>query len=705
MKNRKIPRFYGFRIYAASTAIYMMLVFPSLFIVLAQNMPKMEKISSVLDEVSVPADSTDIQRAAKPGNNDTTLRINPFTLELDTIENIRDSISGRPVKIQRKVDTADQESLLGKAINLFFLLLTISFVLGWAFNYPFKRYVRRKRKNKKISPALFRFCKKFLLKVPLINTAILLITYGISNANMFFYIQQPDQFENEFMFLIYRQFFYVSFIASIMALLFVYFWSKHRVHLKHLHFFFSEIELKRRIFREKAGKIGTRLWISSAMTTLLPLIIVIIYLYRSSTSLADIGLTMATLTDDQTKILFGEYARFSWISDIFGDMDAADLTYVNLTDKFLMFAGIYAGIFVSLLYILFFVKWTTDDIVYPVKELLANMQRTGEGDLSSFSVVRTNDEIGELTEGYNDMAQKLRDYIANISRMNEAYYRFVPRQFLEFLGKDNIVDIKLGDQVQKEMSVLFTDIRSFTSLSEQMTPAENFNFINNYLGLMEPVITHHGGFIDKFIGDSIMALFPGKVEDALNAAVEMKRTLNDYNLIREAEGRQPIITGIGIHTGNLMLGVVGGIGRMEGTVISDAVNLASRLEGLTKLYGTSIIISQDTLIKLEKPTEYSYRFLDVVKVRGKKESVYIFEILDGLTDRAKELRISTRQAFGDGLDAYKAKEFQKAKSIFESILEKNPNDQAVQLYVSRCSENMRNGIPDNWDGVEVINTK
>ncbi len=698
MKTKRIPRFFGFRIYAASTAIYMMLVFPSLLIVFVQNMPKMEQISSVLSDVHPQNDSTG-------SLNDTTFNINPISMSVDTLTSTLDTLDNTGIHLQRSNGNSSNESLLNEAINLYFILLAVSFLLGWAFNYPFKRYVRRKRKHKKISSGLFRFCKSFLLKAPLINTGILLITYGITNANMFFYLQQPDQFDNEFAFLIYKQFFYVSFIASIMALLFVYFWTKHRVHLKHLHFFFSEDELRKRIFREKAGKVGTRLWISSAMTTLLPLIIVIIYLYRSSTSLADMGLVFENLTAEQNQILFGQYANFPWMINAFSDIDPKDISFVNAPDKFLMFAGIYAGIFISLLYILFFVKWTTEDIVYPVKELLANMQKTGQGDLSSFSIVRTNDEIGELTEGYNDMAQKIRDYIANISRMNEAYYRFVPRQFLEFLGKDNITDIKLGDQIQKEMSVLFTDIRSFTSLSEQMTPAENFNFINNYLGLMEPVITHHGGFIDKFIGDSIMALFPGNVEDSINAAVEMRRTLNDYNLIREAEGRQAINTGIGIHTGNLMLGVVGGIGRMEGTVISDAVNLASRLEGLTKLYGTSIIISQDTLIKLDNPTAYNYRFLDVVKVRGKKESVYIFEILDGLTDRAKELRIATRKAFGEGLDAYKSKNFQQAKVVFEKVLAQNPNDQAVQLYIERCNDNILNGIPEDWDGVEVINTK
>jgi len=239
--------------------------------------------------------------------------------------------------------------------------------------------------------------------------------------------------------------------------------------------------------------------------------------------------------------------------------------------------------------------------------------------------------------------------------MNEANARFVPKQFLEYLGKDSIADIQLGDQVQKEMTVLFSDIRSFTSISEQMTPKENFNFLNNYLGYMEPVIRNNNGFVDKFMGDSIMALFPDNTEDAINAAIEMRIKLIEFNHIISQFGQAPIDSGIGIHTGSLMLGIVGGEGRMEGTVISDAVNLASRLEGLTKLYGSSIIITEETLIKISDPTSYHYRFLDIVKVKGKKEAVYIFEIIDGDPEDIRELKAKTKDLFTQAIQDTKAR--------------------------------------------------
>ena len=477
--------------------------------------------------------------------------------------------------------------------------------------------------------------------------------------------------------------------------MFVYFWYKHRVHIKYIDHVFTKEELRKRIFKLKEGKIRNRLLISSAMTTLLPALIIIFYLFISISKVND--LSIDNISDEQVNILIGKYTMY------FGDSSREiinNLFYVNVFDSMLMFCGIFTGILIALIYIFFFIRWTTQDIVKPVKELLNNMQRTGRGEMNSFSVVRTNDEIGELTEEYNDMSQKLMDYIINISRMNEANARFVPKQFLDFLGKENIADIKLGDQVQKDMTILFSDIRDFTSISEQMTPKENFNFLNNYLGYMEPVIRNNNGFIDKFMGDSIMALFPDNAENAINAAIEMKIKLFEFNHIISQFGQSTIETGIGIHTGMLMLGVVGGEGRMDGTVISDAVNLTARLEGLTKIYGSSIIISEDTLIRISDPTSYHYRFLDVVKVKGKRKAIYIFEILDGEPEDLKQLKLETKSQFSIGLQLYKDKKFKEAEKIFMDILQTNPEDKAAENYIKRCVKFIKTGFPDDWDGIE-----
>jgi len=210
-------------------------------------------------------------------------------------------------------------------------------------------------------------------------------------------------------------------------------------------------------------------------------------------------------------------------------------------------------------------------------------------------------------------------------QLNQAYERFVPREFLSLLGKQSIIDINLGDQIETEMTVLFADIRGFTSISEQMTPPDNFDFINNYFGQMVPIILQYQGVIDKYIGDAIMALFPS-AEDAINAALTMLKTLVRYNQILQTTDLPTVQIGIGIHTGRLMLGIIGGQTRMDGTVISDAVNIASRLEGLTKTYHTPLLISETTYLKLSDTSKYHIRELDCIKVKGKSQYIKIFEV-------------------------------------------------------------------------------
>jgi adenylate cyclase len=211
-------------------------------------------------------------------------------------------------------------------------------------------------------------------------------------------------------------------------------------------------------------------------------------------------------------------------------------------------------------------------------------------------------------------------------KMANSFSRFVPREFLSLLKKESIVNIELGDQILQEMPVLFTDIRSYTSLSEKMTPQENIDFLNLHLANVVPIIKSHNGFIDKFIGDAIMALFPGGVNDAVSAAVEMQKKVKEFNDAGNAPDNNPIQIGIGIHIGKLMLGTIGEKDRLETTVISDAVNIASRLEGLNKKFSTGILISDDVYIRLDNPDQFNIKKIGLVRIRGKENAVRILEV-------------------------------------------------------------------------------
>ncbi len=225
----------------------------------------------------------------------------------------------------------------------------------------------------------------------------------------------------------------------------------------------------------------------------------------------------------------------------------------------------------------------------------------------------------EVKQTNKELEEKKRE----LDITNIALERFVPYGFLGHIGKHNITEVELGDNIEKELTVLFSDIRSFTNISESLSPKDNFNFINDYLGLVSPIVRKHNGFIDKFIGDAVMALFITP-DDAIAASIEMLNELKKFNLIKRDYKTPPIEIGIGLNTGKMMLGTIGEINRMDGTVISDAVNLASRLQDLTKKYKTPVLISEATHNNLSDSRKSNLSLVDTVTVRGKTKPVDIY---------------------------------------------------------------------------------
>lgn len=262
----------------------------------------------------------------------------------------------------------------------------------------------------------------------------------------------------------------------------------------------------------------------------------------------------------------------------------------------------------------------------PLFSLRGEAGAIAEGDLDQ-AIANTNriDEIGQLAKSFASMRDAVRRTILDLKHTNVSIERFVPQAFLSIVGKPSVADVELGDNKRRTMSILFSDIRGFTTLSEQMSPDETFAFINTYLERMGPVIRDHHGFIDKYIGDAIMALF-ANADDALQAGLAMLAALEGFNAERRATGLPPIEIGIGINTGSLMLGTIGEKHRMDGTVISDAVNLAARIEGLTKDYAAPMLISEFTYRELSNPEARAIRPVDVVVVKGKTRPVAIYAV-------------------------------------------------------------------------------
>ncbi|MCX7997516.1 MAG: HAMP domain-containing protein [Leptospiraceae bacterium] len=335
----------------------------------------------------------------------------------------------------------------------------------------------------------------------------------------------------------------------------------------------------------------------------------------------------------------------------------------------------------SILLAFLFAKYLTN----PIYALSSAAKEIAKGNMETTVDISRRDELGELATSFNHMAKSLAEAYTELRATNKAYSRFVPIEFLQLLGRRSILEVKLGDQVRKEMTVLFADIWSFTTISEKMTPEENFEFINGFLERMSPIIRMNHGVIDKYIGDCIMALFPKSPLDAIKAATEMLESLKSYNAQRKKKNEFPIRIGIGIHTGTLMLGTIGERERMESTVISDVVNVASRIEGLTRRFESEIIISEDSIKWIPEIHDiYKMRYLGKVEVKGKTELIPIYEPIS----LADNLKAQTKEEFEIAVFQYEFGNFSSAKLGFEKILSLNPNDGAVKYYLSKIDSHL-----------------
>ncbi len=348
----------------------------------------------------------------------------------------------------------------------------------------------------------------------------------------------------------------------------------------------------------------------------------------------------------------------------------------------------------------------TNDVIEPILYLI-NAIHSFESSTYNSELLKSHmnraDEIGVLVRTFDDTVHTITDSIARTAGLLTATTRFVPNNYLDFLNKRSIEDLELGDHISANMAVMFSDIRGFTTLSEAMTPQENFDFVNDYLQRVSPIIQKHNGFVVKFLGDGMMAIFPYAVRDSLIAALEKLQAVHDFNTEREKNGKAPINLGIGIHIGSMMIGMVGEAQRMQGDAFSDNVNLTSRLEGLNKVFGTNIIISGDAIQMLPRPNQFEMRSLGLVIVKGRSTPLQLYDVYEADPTDQRALKHNTRELFNEGLVAYQQGDLNLAKAKFSDVIQRNQKDRAAQFYIDEISKHT---TPDaNWTGVVVMTSK
>lgn len=284
--------------------------------------------------------------------------------------------------------------------------------------------------------------------------------------------------------------------------------------------------------------------------------------------------------------------------------------------------------------------------------------------------------------------------------MNESLRRFIPHEFFQLLHRQEVDDIMLGDQVEKNMTIMFTDIRGFTTMAEQLGAAKTFEFLNSYFGFVGEVIRENGGFIDKYLGDGFIALFPDSPESALQAAIGIQKAVVELNREREGTDIPSISVGIGLNYGPLILGTVGEERRMDTTVIADSVNLCSRLEGLCKLYGKGIIVPAAFFERLHNPKQYHFRHLGQVRVQGRKQPVHVIHIFDGLAEEEFNTFALSRENFEKAISEYQRGRYAEAHELFRELAKEFPQDPAIFTFMSRTHRLISTGMADVCEDLE-----
>lgn len=328
--------------------------------------------------------------------------------------------------------------------------------------------------------------------------------------------------------------------------------------------------------------------------------------------------------------------------------------------------------------------WEQNDLALTIQEAIRSyyQDRTLE---------EQNDKLKLVNEDLTNLNLKLKQKI-------DLFNKFVPNQFLKIMQIDlekKAIEqslktdeyIQLSQHAERELTVMFADIRSFTTICEGLTSLQAFDFVNSYLCEVGPVIAQHKGFIDKFIGDAIMALFTD-ADDAVQAAIAMQKQLTLFNRKLEKMGFKPIAIGIGINTDTVMLGTIGEENRLQTTVIGDAVNLSQRTEVKAKNFATKIVITENTLKKLGNPSAFKFRFIDRSTVKGKSQMVNFYEVLDIFPEEVMLKKWQISDLYEEGVKTFLKNDFKKAEEIFTECLIKYPDDYGAQQYLSEATKSL-----------------
>ena len=311
---------------------------------------------------------------------------------------------------------------------------------------------------------------------------------------------------------------------------------------------------------------------------------------------------------------------------------------------------------------------------------------------------RTRRELKETRDALDQLRRQLEQRVeertAQLAEVNQAIRRFVPYELIAALGHPDVTTLRLGEAVSREVTILFTDVRGFTTRAERLPPDETFRFLNQLLTRLGPIVREHRGFVDKYIGDAVMALFLHDPVDAVRAAIAMQRAAAD--IVGDAG---PVKIGVGIHHGTVRMGLIGEHDRLQATVISDAVNLCARVEGLTKELRAGVLVTGDVATRFPPDLGEDSRSLGRSPIRGRVGVVELFEVFAHEPDTLRREKRASRAALAQAIALFEEGRRDEAASSLRQLSDTSPEDGPLAWWAARAGGPPPSGpIPPSASG-------
>lgn len=325
----------------------------------------------------------------------------------------------------------------------------------------------------------------------------------------------------------------------------------------------------------------------------------------------------------------------------------------------------------------------------PLKKVEKAVYRLSGGNIANDIHIGGSRQFIEIENGLNKINENFKTQENILEKTNAEYQKFIPKQFLKFLGKNSVLELELGNQVQKKVTTMFVDIHNSTSVSTTLSLEENFNYINGYLNVVSPIIRKFGGFVDKYLGDGILAVFV-KPQNALECSKAIVKAVDAKN--KTAKMLPNLDVYISIHTGEVVFGVVGEEERKSPTIISDTVNLVSKMQEFNKFFGSQIIFSKRALNSLKIDYPLSYRYVGTLTL-GDKEYLSLFESLECYPKKTREKMEEHKSVFEQGVRYFNLGKCHQAKEQFQKLLKLIREDKVAYMYFNKCEQSVCGSSP------------